>query len=667
METDHGIADGLAISEEHRQLAQSARAVLADRDARGAARAALEAAPGIPQPPAFWKDVVSLGWLGLHIPETRGGQGSGLPELAVVVEELGRAAAPGPFVPTALAAAVVAECGDAADRSRLLPELLGGAVPAAIGLPDDLRWRREDRNAAREARDRLDGTSLVPVGAGAGLILLPVGPDLAVLRPGADLTIEPVTGIDPARASARVTCAGAVPDAILRGGARKAVVLGRVLTAAEAAGGARACTEAAVAYAKERVQFGSPIGSFQAVKHMCADMLIQAELATAAAWDAARAGTDGDGARLAVAAAATVAVDAFVRCAELSIQIHGGTGFTWAHDAHLFLRRAYFLRGTARGSSYDAGRLSLDGVKHDPLPAPPEDRPELGIGTWVVPALLSQATPEQAERWGPPSLAGELRWCQLFSEPGAGSDAASVTTRAVRVDGGWRVTGRKVWTSDAQVSDRGLATVRTDPDASRHEGITMLVIDMTSPGVTVRPLREITGEASFNEVFLDDVFVPDADVVGKVNAGWTVARSTLAGERVSIGSGEAEFCPVSLAVDALRAAGPRADSGLLRDLGGLVSEDRAMRLLGVRDAARAAAGAGPGPDPEGTLAKLLSGEHQQRVADLLARIGGTEFALAGDPAVQRVMLFTRGLTIAGGTSEIIRTQIAERVLGLPRS
>src|SRR5262249_48545149 len=137
-------------------------------------------------------------------------------------------------------------------------------------------------------------------------------------------------------------------------------------------------------------------------------------------------------------------------------------------------------------------------------------------------------------------LVGELFWCQLFSEPNAGSDAAAVQTRGARVDGGWKVTGQKVWTSGAQHSNRGLATVRTDPSAPKHKGITAMVIDLHGPGVEVRPLREITGEALFNEVFLNEVVVPDADVVGEVNDGWRVARATLGNERVTIGSGSAE-------------------------------------------------------------------------------------------------------------------------------
>jgi alkylation response protein AidB-like acyl-CoA dehydrogenase len=707
---------GLAVSEEHQELAASARAVLADRNAIGAARSAADGAPdGLP---AFWKDVVDLGWLGLHVPEQYGGQGFGVPELAVLVEELGRVVAPGPFLPTALAVAVIAGRGAPEDRTRLLPELLGGAVTAAVGLPGDLRWK---------AGESLVGSCLVPGGADAQLLLLPVGAHLAVLRPGSAVTVAPAHGIDATRRPTRVTCSGAVPEALLRDGAPMAGILGRTLAAAEAAGGARACTEAAVAYAKDREQFGRPVGSFQAVKHMCANMLVAAELATATAWDAARAGTAGGEAQLAAAVAAEVAIDAYVRCAELNIQVHGGIGFTWEHDAHLYLRRALSLRATAGSPAKDVARLTLAGAHRAAaldlpqeaaafrqqvrefrtswLQAPPDrrpglltrsgyafphwpapygrdagpveqlvieqelagtERPELGIGTWILPTLLRHGTWEQLDRWAWPSLDGELRWCQLFSEPGAGSDAASVTTRATRVEAGWRVSGQKVWTSDAQSANRGLATVRTSPDAPKHKGISMLVIDMTAPGVTVRPLREITGEAMFNEVFLDDVFVPDADLVGEVNAGWTVARATLANERISIGAGEVEFCPVTLAVDALRARGDAegTDSGLLRDLGRLVAEKQAMRLLGVRTAALAVAGADPGP--EGSLAKLLSGEHQQRVADLLARIGGPELALDGDPAVQYALLFSRGLTIAGGTSEIIRTQIAERVLGLPR-
>ena len=150
-----------------------------------------------------------------------------------------------------------------------------------------------------------------------------------------------------------------------------------------------------------------------------------------------------------------------------------------------------------------------------------------------MPTLLQHGNDEQSERLIWPSLEGELRWCQLFSEPGAGSDAAAVATKAKKVDGGWSVTGQKVWSSDAMICQRGLATVRTDPKAPKHRGITAMIIDLADPGVRIQPLTEITGETLFNEVFFDDAFVPDRDVVGAVNAGWKVAMATLGNERVS--------------------------------------------------------------------------------------------------------------------------------------
>src|SRR5207247_8860133 len=151
--------------------------------------------------------------------------------------------------------------------------------------------------------------------------------------------------------------------------------------------------------------------------------------------------------------------------------------------------------------------------------------------------LSQHATPDQVARWVRPALNQDVIWCQLFSEPGAGSDAAGIRTRATRTDGGWRINGQKVWTSGAREASFGLATVRTNPDAPKHKGVTTMVIDMHAPGVTVRPLKMPSGNSDFNEVFFDDVFVPDEDVGGPVDAGWTVARATLGNESVSIGGG----------------------------------------------------------------------------------------------------------------------------------
>ncbi|WP_067672908.1 acyl-CoA dehydrogenase [Nocardia miyunensis] len=699
----------LSITAEHRELAASVRDVLTARDAAGAARAGLDD-DTVAQPP-FWKDVVELGWLGMAVGEEFGGQGFGLPELAVVLEELGRVVAPGAFLPTALAIAVIDSA--ASDRAALLPSLCDGTVSAAVGLHGELH--RDD-----EGNLHGDGGPVLG-GAGAGLLLLAVGEDMVVVRPGPDVQCRRTEGLDLARRSVRVGCTAARPVATLPGARNAALALGRVLAAAEAVGGARACTEHAVTYARQRVQFGRTIGSFQAVKHLCAQMLADTELATAAAWDAARAAAEGGPqAGFAAAVAADIALDAYVHVAERNIQVHGGIGFTWEHNAHLYLRRAHALRATFGNAAHDVAELAIAGVERSPaLDLPPEaqtyrdqareflaryretpkaerrsllvhsgygfphwpepfgraagpveqlvieqelrDVPKvrLGIGDWILLTLVRHGNSEQIERWLWPSLEGRHAWCQLFSEPGAGSDAASITTRATRTDGGWRITGQKVWTSVAHLCDRGLATVRTDPDAPKHLGITVLVIDMHAPGVTVRPLREMTGGTTFNEVFLDDVFVPDQDVVGAVNDGWTVARATLGNERVGIGGSSHEYAPLDRAI-----AAPPADPGLRREIGHLVAERQAIRLLAFRNAARAVAGGDPGP--EGNIAKLLFGENQQRVSDLLMRLGGADAGLDGDPELYSSVLFVRALTIAGGTSEVVRNQIAERILGLPR-
>jgi alkylation response protein AidB-like acyl-CoA dehydrogenase len=289
--------------------------------------------------------------------------------------------------------------------------------------------------------------------------------------------------------------------------------------------------------------------------------------------------------------------------------------------------------------------------------------PSLGITGWVALTIAQHGTAAQARRWVADALYGRTMWCQLFSEPGAGSDAAAITTRAVRDGGGWRVSGQKVWTSGAQWSQWGFATVRTDSSGPKHAGITMMAIEMTAPGVTVRPLRELTGASLFNEVFFDDVFVPDEDVVGPVGRGWAIARATLGNERVSLGGGTSLLGITAADLVARVHSHPTA-AHYMAELGELLAEAQAKRLLGVRQAARAVTGAGPGP--EGNLTKLVSAEHDQRVADLGRRLAGAD-ALTGEAQhASWAYLMSRCLTIAGGTAEIVRNQVAERILGLPR-
>jgi alkylation response protein AidB-like acyl-CoA dehydrogenase len=704
---------GIAISEDHLELAGVADAFLARTGARTEARALLDA-PEEPLP-SSWKEMADLGWLGLHLPEAHGGSGFGLAELVIVVEALGAAIAPGPFLPTVWASAVIAAVGTDAQHAALLPGLADGSVPAAVGL---------------------DQSSGLVLGAGlADLFLLSRGDDLVVAHRD-EVTVTVPANTDATRRVGRVVFDGTPgDDRVLTGARRTAVSLGRLLAAAEATGGAQTCVTMASDYAKVREQFGRVIGMFQAVKHQAADMFVATQLATAATWDAARTDPATPEFELAAAIAATQALPSFVASAEKNIQLHGGIGFTWEHDAHVILKRAVALAGvfgpigdieadvtrlTDRGvvgahavelppeaESYRAevrefiaryqslppdqqlGAFLDSGyaLAHWPKPwgraasaveqlvideelgAACVKRPQYGIGGWVIQTITQHADEQQIERWIRPSLEHEYVWCQLFSEPGAGSDAAGIRTRATKVDGGWLVNGQKVWTSGAAYCNRGFATVRTDPDKPKHDGITMMVIDLHAPGVDIRPLREASGGELFCEVFFDDVFVADEDVVGPVDGGWRVARSTLGNERVSIGGGsdigDAQFDLLDL-VHRYATVDGTADSAAVQAVGRLLAERRAMRLLNLRSAERAVAGAEPGP--EGNVAKLLSGEHTQRVAALGLRLIGPVGALAEGPdaGVPATEVFARCLTIAGGTSEIVRSTIGERLLGLPR-
>jgi alkylation response protein AidB-like acyl-CoA dehydrogenase len=293
------------------------------------------------------------------------------------------------------------------------------------------------------------------------------------------------------------------------------------------------------------------------------------------------------------------------------------------------------------------------------------ERPPFSITWWILLTLIQHGTEEQINRWVEPTLAGELVWCQLFSEPNAGSDAAAIRTRAEKVDGGWLVNGSKIWSSDAHRSQRGFATVRTDPEASKHAGITAVAIDMAAPGVEVRPLRQLTGESGFNEVFFTDVFVPDEDVVGTINGGWAVARATLGNERVSIGRGVSEW-GTDVDVLELRATHSAGDRTLDRRIGQFLAVEHVLAVLNLRAAERAVAGQPPGP--EGNVTKLVLSEHGHERAALAGALSGSEavFADGSHAATARWMLAHRGHSIAGGTSEITRNQIGERILGLPR-
>jgi alkylation response protein AidB-like acyl-CoA dehydrogenase len=287
-------------------------------------------------------------------------------------------------------------------------------------------------------------------------------------------------------------------------------------------------------------------------------------------------------------------------------------------------------------------------------------RPDLKIAGWALPTILEHGSDEQRERFVGPTLAGNLVWCQLFSEPGAGSDLASLRTKAERVDGGWRLTGQKVWTSLAHQADWGICLARTDPEAKPHAGITYFLVDMRSEGVEIRPLREMTGAEMFNEVFLDRVLVPDDCVVGDVDGGWRLARTTLSNERVAMG-GHRLDTSVERAVELVSGADDPVRSMRVGRAAALAS---VCQALSARATLRSLSGAGPGA--ESSVAKLLGVRNRQEASDLVLELLGPR---AVGPDVEDEVfeaLLTRCLSIAGGTTQVLRNVAAERILGLPR-
>ncbi len=750
----------IAVTEDHESLRTTALRWAQTHCPPTVPRALAEAPGEAAELPGAWEKMAAQGWLGLHVPEERGGQGFTLAELVVIVEELGHALFPGPLLPTLLVSAALARAsqGPAAVPEAWMQGLADGSITAAVALgAAPHHWQQAEDGALA-----LSGTVrpvlglptarlvLVPLdyGTGTGWLLL----DTEAL--GEAVTVEPLPALDATRALGELRIAGDGPVTVPRH-AQVMVsdddVRGLALTlaAAESAGLARWCLETASDYAKVRVQFGRPIGQFQAVKHALADMLVSVEQCAAVAWDAAAAWSEDETAEtagavdessdrhLAARIAGAVALGEAARCAKQCIQILGGIGFTWEHDAHFYLKRAMAnLQVVAGGDvgalEHEVAGLAISGARrnlaadlpaeaeslraeiravvaevaaagaagqraalaeaglimpHWPLPwgraaSPLEQlvideelaaagvmRPHLAVGAWALPTLIAHGTTEQQERWVRPTLHGQLNWCQLFSEPGAGSDLANLSTRAERVEGGWVLNGQKVWTSLAHTADFGICLARSDPDATKHAGITYFIVDMHAEGLDIRPLRELTGAAMFNEVFFNDVFVPDDAVVGAPGDGWRIGRTTLANERVSMSSGASFGNGVESLIRTVARRNERGEpspASLEDRLGHLIAEAQSIALLGHRATLRTLSGVDPGS--ASSVRKLLGVEHEQRVQEMGMALYGADGAVLDGKAQrwEEGFLSTRCLTIAGGTSEVQRNVIAERMLGQPR-
>jgi alkylation response protein AidB-like acyl-CoA dehydrogenase len=737
--------------------------------------------PGSVSELALWPQLAALGLAGLPVAEAAGGAGGRWADLAVALEACGAVLAPTPAVAVAGAIGTLTALGDdgtgGGQAADLLAEISAGDVVATVAWTQrpglwGARGAFEAESASDDepAWDGAPGAEVLVSGT-VELILSPEADRVLVLADAPDATGTPVLllvetaaegvsvrridGLDLLRPLGAVTVTRARAVILATGDAATSAVRHGLATAAaalasELVGLAGHCLDGAVGYAAERHQFGHPIGSFQAVKHICADTLTGVELARAAARHLAGlldTGADADDLDQAVALALLKAASVAQEASAAYIQILGGIGFSWEHEAHLYYRRAgasaplfgtltaHRMRldpsnaaGTARGGQAEAITPPPPGTPAAELTAQvqrllPLHRQKWGdddsfaarldwqtalhaVG-WIAPHWTAEfggrglnivdqvACDRVLAQYRAPDLAGVLGvnnvsptlmrygtreqqahlrgiqagtevWCQGFSEPGSGSDLASLRTRAVPDETAdeFVINGEKIWTSEGMEADYCMLLVRTDPDARPHKGISALLVPMDSPGITRRPITQITGEGGFAQVFFDDVRVPRTALLGPLHEGWTVTMTTLSFERVGVimMAGRLEQTILDVVAEL---AGRELDLGVRLELADRFAEARLLGLLGQRALGRIAEGGAPGAE-HSVIKHAWSLAMQSVGASHLAALGldgisGTPLTLA-----QAAYLRSRAATIAGGTTEIMRNILAERVLGMPR-
>lgn len=727
--------ESIAIGDELSELAEVLEDFCTDRVSPDHIHEYIDAEdPGLPE---FFSDLVGIGVLDLHLDEEQGGAGAGFMGLATAAEAMGRGLVPGPALPAMITSAVLRHAGfvspaeDAAEGH--------GTALGAIGLdPGELHFDPRTATLSGTSAPIPSAATaehvVLPVSDGevrrwvllrtSAAQVLPC-PSHDVTRPLARLRIEQaapveILDIDPELPSLIAAAAFAAEGSgIAQWCTDTAVEYARVREQFGAVIGSFQAVKHRIA--------GMHVAAAQ-VRALAWDAArcLDSDVST-------------EERRLVISAAAGTGVDLALGTVKDLINTLGGIGFTWEHMAGFALRRAQSSRvllGPGDRWRMEVARAAQNGARRGPALTYPEGsetvRQEIGdeldaipggseaavcladlgytapalprpwgrgadaltqliideelsargltphdmvIGNWVVPSLIAHGTAEQKERFIAPSLRGDIRWCQLFSEPGAGSDLAGLTTSARKVDGGWVINGQKVWTSGARESDWGILLARTDPSARKHRGIGYFLLDMTTPGITVRPLRELTGEALFNEVFLDEVFIPEELMVGTPTDGWKVAVGTLANERVAM-TGHSMFGGGDEALVSLL-RGQAADDPLrLRMVGDLLSVSLSGSLMGVRSMLKAMEN--ETDSAESSLAKLVSTRNIQDTWEAVVEWSGTDgidgidMARAEGVATRSTVptymfLNTRSLTIAGGTTDIQLNIVAERILGLPRS
>ena len=789
---------GFGFSEEQEQLRDAVRRFLADCSPTTEVRRLMATDDGYDR--AVWRQLCQdLALAGVHIPEAYGGQGFSFAELGVVLEEMGRALYCGPyFSSTVLAATAILQTGTERDKAELLPGIASGDRLATLAFAEPgAGW---DLDAVDLATDdgRLNGIKTHVVDGCTAELLLVVAREhgtegldglslYAVDASAGGITRTPLETLDATRKLARIAFNGTAGRLVgSRGEAGPALARTLDLAAAalanEMVGGAARLLDSALEYAKERVQFGRAIGSFQAVKHRLADLTLTVELAKSAAYQAANAAAENDGDLPALASLAkSAASDAYIRAAKDCIQIHGGIGFTWENDTHLYYKRAK----SSEVFLGDAGRHRENLMRHWETPrassavpqsstatpvAKQPDSPEAsavrrearswleanwdpnaslvgwrtkladtgwGMPTWpsewfgrdllqaLAPVvdgefarigavsaaktgirilagstLLEHGSDDQKARFLRRILTGEDTWCQLFSEPGSGSDLAGATTRADFDGDRWIVNGQKVWTTSAHHADYGLLVARTDWDVPKHQGLTYFILDMRQDGVDVHQLKQMNGHASFNQVFFTDAVIPPENRVSDIGNGWQVALTTLAHERRGADGlrGHArdqgfkgpiyeeerreiatvmepyKWYPqragrVDLVVERANVTGRIADPVVRQEIARLLTMARSAEWTARR--ARAAQERGQPQGPEGSLGKLAASNVARQACHVHTLIAGPDAMLTGadsalDGLIAEILVSVPAVSIAGGTDEIQRNIIAERVLGLPK-
>ena len=699
--------------------------------------------------PTWWDDFTAQGFHAVHLPESVGGQGGALVDAAGVLEVAASALLPGPLLPTVVAGAIALRADDGPAAKALLTELAAGRA-ASVVLPGSGALRA----SASDQGWRVSGHSGDVLGVGsAGLVLTAAEADHGLTvwfvvdpaatsvsvepRRGTDLTIDVgILRLDDYEVSDAMVLNGIDDDA--------AWDVAAALSACASAGTLRWAVDAVTAHLRTREQFGKPIGTFQALQHEAAMLLVNGELAAAAAWDAVRAVDEAPEQRsLAAAGAAIIAVTPAPELLLDALTMFGAIGFTWEHDVHLYWRRATSLAasmGPVTRWSRRLGQLGRTHVRdmtvklgaaeadfrarvaavldealelHNDTPSPLGDydhlatgpqrtliaeagliaphwpppwgvaatplqqliiadefakrpelvRPSLNIAEWILPTLLSAAPEDLQQQLIPPTQRGELLWCQLFSEPGAGSDLAALSTRAVKVDGGWRINGHKIWTSSAQFADYGALLARTDPDAPKHKGIGYFIIDMGADGVEIEPIKTADGDPHFNEVFLTDVFVPDRMLLGEPTDGWNLAIATMAQERVAIG-GYVNIDRAGALRQLATQAGPDQDATVCA-LGELDAYTNAIKALGVRETVRLLDGQSAGP--ASSIAKVATSIMLRRTFKATLELAGPlAMVERSEPAVVASYLRLPAELIGGGTRQIQLNIIAQMIMGLPR-